>query len=222
MELSITLVIIIITALVSLGGFSNHKIIDDLIFYPPAITEQKQWYRFFTCGFIHADFGHLLWNMLALYLFGQYVENEFIVDMGSGEMMFGKNGKILYLVMYIAALFVCLLPTFAKHKNDYYYRSLGASGAVSAVVFAGLLLEPRNKVGFFIIPPVIPGYIFGPIYLIITSYLGKKSQDNINHSAHLWGALFGMAFVIVLAYILKTEYHPLEQFIYKVRTDLGM
>ena len=222
MELSITLVIIIITALVSLGGFSNHKIIDDLIFYPPAITEQKQWYRFFTCGFIHADFGHLLWNMLALYLFGKYVEAAFIMDLGSGEMMFGKNGRILYLVMYIAALFVCLLPTFAKHKDDYDYRSLGASGAVSAVVFAGLLLDPTTKVGFFIIPPVIPGYIFGPIYLIITSYLGKNSQDNINHSAHLWGALFGMAFVIVLAYILKTEYHPLEQFIYKVRTDLGM
>jgi membrane associated rhomboid family serine protease len=215
MEFSITLVIIIITVLVSLGGFSNHKIINDLIFYPPAITEQKQWYRFFTCGLIHADFGHLLWNMLALYLFGKFTEDAFLG-------IFGDKGKILYLVMYVAALIVCLLPTFAKHKYDYYYRSLGASGAVSAVVFAGFLIEPRTKVGLFFIPPVIPGYIFGPLYLIITSYLGRQSRDNVNHSAHFWGAVFGMAFVIVLSYILKTEYHPLEQFIYKVRTDLGM
>jgi len=222
MEFSITLVIIIITVLVSLGGFSNHKIINDLIFYPPAITEQKQWYRFFTCGLIHADVGHLLWNMLSLYLFGKYVEENFMVDGATGQALFGQNGKIIYLVMYVAALFVCLLPTFAKHKNDYYYRSLGASGAVSAVIFAGLLLEPRNRVGLFIIPPVIPGYVFGPLYLIITSYLGRQSRDNVNHSAHFWGAVFGTAFVVVLAYILKTEYHPLEQFIFKVKTDLGM
>jgi len=214
MELSITLVIVIITVLVSLGGFSNHKIIDDLIFYPPAITENKQWYRFFTCGLIHADFGHLLWNMLSLFLFGKYVEESFLG-------VFGEKGKILYLVMYVVALFVSLLPTFAKHKDDYYYRSLGASGAVSAVIFAGLLLEPRNRVGFYFIPPIIPGYIFGPLYLIISTYLGKQSRDNVNHSAHIWGALFGIAFVVVLAYALKTEYHPLEQFFYKVKADLG-
>ena len=215
MDLTITLIIIIVTVLVSLGGFSNHKIINDLIFYPPAITEQKQWWRFFTCGLIHADFGHLLWNMLSFFLFGKYVEDAF-------AGIYGDKGKALYLVMYVLALFVCLLPTFAKHKHDYNYRSLGASGAVSAVIFAGLLLEPRNRVGLYFIPPVIPGYVFGPLYLIITSFLGKNSRDNINHSAHFWGAIFGIAFVIVFAYILKTDYHPVEQFIYKVRTDLGI
>ncbi|MFI5131486.1 MAG: rhomboid family intramembrane serine protease, partial [Chitinophagales bacterium] len=103
-----------------------------------------------------------------------------------------------------------------------YYRSLGASGAVSAVIFAGLLLEPRNRVGFFIIPPIIPGYIFGPLYLIISTVLEKKSRDNVNHSAHIWGAIFGIAFVIVMAVALKTDYHPLQQFILKVKSDLGM
>jgi membrane associated rhomboid family serine protease len=215
MELTITLIIVIITVLVSLGGFSNHKIINDLIFYPPAITEQKQWYRFFTCGLIHADAMHLLWNMLSLYLFGKFVESSFLY-------VYGDKGKMLYLVMYIAALFISLLPTFIKHKNDYYYRSLGASGAVSAVIFAGLLLEPRNKVGILFIPPIIPGYIFGPLYLIITTYLGRQSRDNVNHSAHFWGAIFGIVFVIVMAYVLKTEYHPVEQFILKVKSDLGI
>jgi membrane associated rhomboid family serine protease len=222
MQLSITLIIIIITCLVSFGGFSNHKIINDLIFYPPAITERNQWYRFFSCGLIHADAGHLIFNMLSLFLFGEYVEKEFVMDHSTGMVMFGEKGKILYLVMYVGALLVCLLPTFAKHKDDYYYRSLGASGAVSAVIFAGLLLEPRNRVGFFFLPPVIPGYIFGPLYLIISSYLEKKSRDNVNHSAHIWGAIFGMAFVIGMSYLLKTEYQPLEEFLRKVKSDLNM
>lgn len=215
MDLSLTVIIVIITALVSIGGFNNQRLVDDLIFYPPAITQRNQWYRFFSCGLIHADAGHLIFNMLSLYLFGEFVEKSF-------AYVFEEKGKILYLVMYVVALFVCLLPTFAKHKDDYYYRSLGASGAVSAVIFAGLLLEPRNKVGFFFIPPIIPGYVFGPLYLIISSVLEKKSADNVNHSAHIWGAIFGMVFVIVMAYVLKTDYHPLQQFILKVRSDLGM
>jgi membrane associated rhomboid family serine protease len=215
MQMSLTLIIIIITVLVSIGGFNNHKVINDLIFYPPAITERNQWYRFFSCGFIHADVGHLAFNMISLYLFGEFVETAFMV-------IFEDKGKLLYLVMYILALFFSLLPTFAKHKRDYYYRSLGASGAVSAVIFAGLLLEPRNKVGFFFIPPIIPGYIFGPLYLLLSTYLGKQSKDNVNHSAHIWGAIFGIIFVIVMAYLLKTGYQPLEQFVYKVKSDLGL
>lgn len=215
MELSITLIIVIITVLISIGGFNNQKIIDDLIFYPPAVTQRNQWYRFFSCGLIHADWGHLIFNMLSLYLFGAFVEKSFVV-------VFEEKGKLFYLLMYVAALFICLLPTFAKHRNDYYYKSLGASGAVSAVIFAGLLLEPRNRVGFFFIPPIIPGYVFGPLYLIISTYLEKKSQDNVNHSAHIWGAIFGIAFVIVMAFLLKTDYKPVEQFIYKVKSDLGM
>lgn len=222
MQLSLTLIIIIITCVVSIGGFSNGKVIDDLIFYPPAITEQKQWYRFFSCGLIHADVGHLAFNMISLYLFGAYVEKEFMQDASTGIVIFGEKGKILYLLMYVLALFFCLLPTFAKHKNDYYYRSLGASGAVSAVIFAGLLLEPRNRVGLFILPPVIPGYVFGPLYLIVSTYLEKKAADNVNHSAHIWGAIFGMLFVVVLAWALKSDYQPIQEFIRKVQYDLGL
>lgn len=189
MEITTTLIIIIITCLVSFTAFGNEKIMNDLIFYPPAV-QRGQWYRFFSCGLLHADIGHLAFNMLTLYFFGGGVEHNF-------ELLFGKYGKLIYLAMYVLALGACLLPTYNKNKDNYHYRSLGASGAVSAVVFAGLLIAPWIEVGFFVIPPFIPGFIFGPLYLIITYVLDKRGGDNINHSAHYWGALYGVAFLIV-------------------------
>lgn len=190
MQLSITVIIVIITTLVSIGGFSNQKIIDDLIFYPPAVTRQNQWYRFFTCGLIHADWGHLFFNMLSLYLFGRFVEDAF------GEL-FGIYGKWVYLLLYISALLISLLPTFSKNKDNYYYRSLGASGAVSAVIFAGLMLTPTLGIYIFFIPIPIPGFIFAPLYLIISALLDRKGNTNINHSAHIWGSIYGLVFVII-------------------------
>jgi membrane associated rhomboid family serine protease len=190
MELNITIIIIIVTALVSIGGFSNQKIIEDLIFYPPAVSQRNQWYRFFSCGLIHADVGHLIFNMLSLYLFGDFVEKNF-------EIIFGDNGKWFYLFMYISSLLVCLLPTYFKNRDNYQYRSLGASGAVSAVVFAGLMVAPYVEVGFFILPPIIPGFIFGPLYLLISVWLDRRGGGNINHSAHFWGAIYGVLFIII-------------------------
>jgi len=216
MNLTITLTIIGLTTLLSFGGFSNHKLIDDLIFYPPAITKRYQWYRFFTCGLIHADLGHLLFNMFSLFMFGDFVERAF-----TDPMLFGDQGKTYYLVLYISALFVCLIPTFLNHRNDSWYKSLGASGAVSAIVFAGILFDPTAKLGFFFIPPIIPGYIFGPLYLLLSSLLGRQNRDNINHSAHIWGALYGVGFTIALAYFLKSEYQPGEQFWWKVQAHLS-
>lgn len=190
MQLSITLIIVIVTSLVSIGGFSNQKIIDDLIFYPPAVTRHNQWYRFFSCGLIHADWGHLFFNMLSLYLFGRFVENAF----GS---LFGDTGKWMFLALYVTALLVSLLPSFTKNRNNYYYRSLGASGAVSAVIFAGLMLVPTLGIYLFFIPIPIPGFIFAPLYLLISIILERKGGDNINHSAHIWGSIYGLAFVIL-------------------------
>jgi membrane associated rhomboid family serine protease len=204
MDLSVTIIIIIVTTLVSLAGFNSAKVIDDLIFYPPAVSRNNQWYRFFSCGLIHADFGHLLFNMLSLYLFGRFVETKFIE-------IFEEKGKILYLVMYIAALAVSLIPTYAKHKDDSYYRSLGASGAVSAVVFAGLMIAPYVEVGLFFIPPIIPGFIFAPLYLIISAMMERKGAGNINHSAHIWGALFGVAFIIVIGKLVA-NYNAISEF----------
>lgn len=206
--MSLTLLIVIATSIISFIGFSNKKIIDNLIFYPPAIQQQNQWYRFFSNGLIHADTTHLIFNMFSLYMFGQYVEAFF-------TQIFGENGKLLYLLLYITSLATCLVPTYMKHKEDYNYRSLGASGAVSAVVFAGLFLDPLTRVGILFLPIMIPGFIFGPIYLFISAYLAKKGGGGINHSAHLWGALYGVAFIIVMGFAL-TPYNLLNNFVQQV------
>lgn len=213
MQLTITLIIIIVTTLVSISGFSSHKVIDDLIFYPPAVSKQKQWWRFITCGLIHADFGHLILNMYALFIFGGSVEKAFIG-------IFGQYGNFIYLLMYISALIVCLLPTYRKHRDDHYYRSLGASGAVSAVVFCFILLFPLQKLGLIFFPVMIPGFIFGSLYLVVSSILEKRSRDNINHSAHIWGALYGVVFLIAASNFFS-NYSVLENFVNDVRGWLG-
>src|SRR5450432_3712802 len=114
--MSITVIIIIITVLVSIAGFRSEKVINDLIFYPPAITQNNQYYRFITCGFIHADISHLFFNMYAFYLFGEGqqktgTENIFL-------SVFGNYGRLLYIIMYVLALIVCLIPSFQKNKNN--------------------------------------------------------------------------------------------------------
>lgn len=213
MQLSITLIIIIATCGISLMAFYNEKVFDDLIFYPPAISERKQYYRFFTCGLIHANYGHLFFNMYSLYMFGEYVESQF-------ENVFGANGKWLYLLMYVSALAVCLLPTYNKNKHNHNYRSLGASGAVSAVVFAFMFLEPLRKIGIIFIPVMIPGFMFGFIYLVVSSILDKRGGGNINHSAHIWGALYGIGFLVVTGNFLS-RYHLLESFLRQVQSYFG-
>lgn len=205
---SITIVILILTCIISFTAFSNQKVIDDLIFYPPAITQRNQWYRFVTNGVIHADIAHLAFNMFSFYLFGNFVEQDFM-------SLFNENGKILFLAMYITALAVCLIPTYFQHKDNYHYRSLGASGAVSAVVFAGIFLNPTIKIGLIIIPPIIPGFVFGPLYLVLSAYMAKRGGDNINHSAHFWGAVWGIVFVII-ACLLLTGFNPITYFLVQV------
>ncbi len=194
MQLSITVIIVIITAIVSFSAFSSQKIIDDLIFYPPAVSKRNQWYRFFSCGLIHADWGHLLFNMLSLYFFGPGVERAY-------TYFFPESGRWLYLLLYVTALMASLLPTYFKHKENYYYRSLGASGAVSAIIFSGLLLSPDSEVFLFLIPIPIPGFIFAPLYILLSAWMDRRGGDNINHSAHIWGALYGLAFTLLVGYM---------------------
>lgn len=208
--ISITLTIIITTVIVSVIAFKNQQAMDNLIFYPPAVSEKNQYYRFITCGFIHADIAHLAFNMLSFYLFSNtLVEPAFI-------QYFGDYGRAALLIMYLLALIVCLLPTYWKNKNNEKYRSLGASGAVSAVIFAGIIIAPQLQMGFFIIPPVIPGFIFGPLYLICSYYLDKRGGGNINHSAHIWGALFGVVFIII-ATKLYSQYDVWTNFIEQIK-----
>ena len=186
--ITITLVIVAITCIVSFLSFSNEKMMDELIFYPPAITRDNQWYRFITSGFIHADIQHLAFNMFTLYFFGKNWESAYNDYLGLG--------KIWYIILYLGALVVSQMPSYIKNRNNYHYRSLGASGAVSAIVFSMILLMPWSTLYVFILP--VPAIIYAVLYLGYTIYMSRKGGDSINHDAHLWGAIFGIIFSIVL------------------------
>ncbi len=207
--LNVTLIIIIITCIISVSAFSKEKIIDDLIFYPPAINNQNQWYRFITCGFIHADFAHLGFNMYSFYMFGGSVETAF-------DEIFGSTGKAFFILLYISSLVVCLLPTYFKHQDNYYYKSLGASGAVSAIVFVYIFIAPTAGIGLMFIPIPFPAIIFGVIYLAVSAYLSKRGGSNINHSAHFWGAVYGIAFLIITSYLFSPNFKAVAWFIKQV------
>ena len=206
MEFSITLIIVILTCIVSISGFNSQKIIDDLIFYPQSV-KRGQVYRFISHGLIHADPAHLIFNMLALYSFGQNLEKIY-----SLPFIYGGNGKLIYLLLYFTALIVASVPDFFKHKDNYHYRSLGASGAVSAVIFSAILFSPNSGIGLIFLPGLnIPGYIFAIIYLIISTILAKRGNDNIGHTAHITGAIYGLIFTYI-ATKLFTNFDVLNSF----------
>lgn len=186
MEFTITIAIIIITAIISFTAFNNDKITNDLIFWPPMIKEKHQYYRFITSGFIHADIAHLAFNMITLYFFGRAMEVFFIA----------KIGKVGFLLFYIAGIIVSEIPSFIRHRNNYQYRSLGASGAVTAVLFSFILLAPWQTLYVFFLP--VPAIIFAALYVGYSIYMDRKGGDNVNHSAHLWGAVWGIAFTLLM------------------------
>lgn len=170
---------------------------DDLIFYGPAISKQRQWYRLLTHGLIHADPAHLIFNMIALYSFGTGLEKAF-----TSSCLFGNMGKVIFLLLYITALAAASIPDLLKHKDNYYFKSLGASGAVSAVIFGSVVILPTIGVGIIFLPIHIPGYIFAILYLAISAYLDKRGGGNINHGAHMWGAIYGLLFTIAFMYAM--------------------
>jgi membrane associated rhomboid family serine protease len=215
--MSITLIIIIVTVIISFLAMKNNSLMDKLIFHPYSIAHDPgQWYRAITCGFIHADFMHLAFNMFSFYMFGDMVEKYF-------EIIFGQAGSFFYLLLYFSSLAVCIIPTYLKNQKKYNYYSLGASGAVSAIVFVGIFLQPTMQIGFFIVPPIIPGFLFGPMYLALTVYLSKKGPGSINHSAHLWGSIYGLIFLIVAAKIagIQEQNDVIGSFLFQVKSYLG-
>jgi membrane associated rhomboid family serine protease len=206
--LSITLIIIISTCLVSFSAFGNERMKENMLFWPAEMDSQKQYYRFLTYGLIHADFIHLAFNMIALYSFGEYVERYLF----SHPDLFGQKGKLLYLLLYISALIISPLPDYFKHRNSYAYRALGASGAVSAVVFAGIMLQPKLPIRILFIPFDIPGYIFGVIFLLLSVVLARKGGDNIGHGAHFTGAVYGLLFTIITTRLIA-DFDAVSSFI---------
>lgn len=157
---------------------------------PYMITKRGQYYRLITSGFIHGDHLHLIFNMFSFYFFGTQLENIF-------QYIFGGLGSVYFILLYVLAIIVSDIPTLIKYQNNHAYNSLGASGAVSAVIFACILFQPLQKIYIYGVLGV-PGFILGAVYLIYSYQSAKRSKDRINHDAHLYGALFGLVFCIVL------------------------
>ena len=195
----ITLLLIAINVIFSIIGFSNKEMESKTIGWPYYTKRDNQYYRFITSGFLHADWMHLIFNMFTLYFFGSNLEYYLNV--------FGLGGNIAYLLIYFLGMIVADIPSFLKHNNDPNYRSLGASGAVSAVVFAVIVFSPWSKIYLYAFLQ-ISAVIYAVLYIAYCIYMGKKSNDNVNHDAHLWGSLFGLVFTLGLLLFMKPGILP--------------
>jgi len=182
--------IVIITVIMSLIAFYNKGVMYKLIFNPYMISEHKQWYRFISSGFIHADYIHLFVNMIVLWSFGNVVEQDF-------RMIFGTESTYYFILLYLGGLIISITPSYKRNMHNAAYNGLGASGAVSSILFAAILLRPLDKVYLYGLIG-LPAIIMGAGYLTYSYYMGKKGGDNVNHDAHFWGAVFGLLFTILL------------------------
>lgn len=190
MEFSITLIIIIVTVGISLYAWNTPNIYGQLMLNPYTAHHRKKYYQLITSGFIHADYGHLIFNMLALYFFGRVMESVY-------GYIYGELAVFFYLFLYLSGIIVASLPSYFMHKDNIAYNTLGASGGVSAVVFASIMYNPNADICIYFIF-CLPGVVFGGLYLIYSYYQGQRMADNINHFAHLWGALYGLVFNIAI------------------------
>jgi membrane associated rhomboid family serine protease len=187
----ITYIIIAITVAVSFYAWNNPSVMSSFLMNPYAIQRNNQFHRLITSGFIHKDHMHLIFNMFSFYFFGQAIERIF-------AGLFGQTqGGIYYVAMYLLAIIFSDFPSYLKHKHNPGYNSLGASGGVSAVVFAFIIFQPLQWICIFI-AICLPGFIMGILFIGFSYYQGKKSNDNINHEAHLYGALIGLVFSVII------------------------
>ncbi len=178
-----------ITVLASMAAFGNRALFAELLFEPFVIKARGQWHRFITHAFIHANWPHLLVNMLVLWSFGQYVE--------SALNQFTAAPALAFAVLYLGGIVFSALPGYKRHLHDPNYRAVGASGAVSAVLFAYVVMTPTNGIQFLFFPRPVPAWIFGALYLVYSWYMDKRNEDNVAHDAHFYGAVFGILFMVI-------------------------
>lgn len=168
----------------SLMAFYNERMYSEFMLHPYSVARGQKLWTVITSGFIHRDWSHLLFNMLSFYFFAFQLE--------------AILGHWQFALLYMASLILSDLPTVGKHKDDYWYHSLGASGAISAVVFSYILFNPLTKMIIFPIPIPIPALLYGVVYLIYCAYASRQSRDSINHDAHFFGAISGIMITILL------------------------
>lgn len=184
------LALIVVNVIFSFAAFSSKEVMGRAIFNPYIIHEKREWWRFITSGFIHADTLHLFVNMFVLYSFGD-------VTLMLYEDAFGERAVYYFFIMYFGGMITAHIPAYKKHREDPAYNSLGASGAISALVFAFILFQPLAPLALFGILP-LPGIVMGALYLVYSYYAAKRAGEYINHEAHFWGAVFGFLFTTTM------------------------
>lgn len=191
----------LITVGITIWAFRNSQILERFILSPYAVVYKKQWWRVITHAFIHANWMHLIFNMIALWSFGVAVEQYF--------SMISKTPHTQFYLMYFGAIIFSSISDLVKKRNNPNYLSLGASGGVSAVIFAAIFFNPWHLIYIFFLP--CPGIVFGILYLIYCSYQSKQGGvDHINHDAHFYGSIFGLIYPILI------EPSALQHFVYEL------
>jgi membrane associated rhomboid family serine protease len=187
----IIILLIIPIIFTSLKALKDQSVFNKLLFNAYRIKHFKEWYRFFSHGLVHADYMHLGFNMYVLWIFGDIVMTFF-------SIYFGALANLAFLGLFIPALIISSMGSYFKHKDNPHYNAVGASGAVSAIVFASIILYPEGRMGLLFIPVMIPSWLFGLLYLGFTAYMDKKQMDNIGHNAHFWGSIYGIVYILIL------------------------
>jgi len=187
--MTVYLIVLIVIVLISMAAFSSPALMARFQLNPWSVVHRKEYVRVLSHAFLHVDWMHLLINVFVLFSFSRAVVFYF-------SYYLPGNADVLYLVLFLTAIPMSALYSVVKHRNNPHYNAVGASGAVSAVVFASIFFDPYNPVLLFAVLP-IPGIIFGVLYLVYSAYMGRKQIDNIGHDAHFFGAVYGLIFPIL-------------------------
>ncbi|NQX92221.1 MAG: rhomboid family intramembrane serine protease [Flavobacteriales bacterium] len=203
----ITYIIIAITAIVSIRAFNDQHTMYKLMFNPVQVAERKEWWRVLSHGIIHRDWMHLIFNMLVLYFFGPTLETTFsapqyVLRYDWVEPINPIMGFLFYVLLYVGGIAFAVLPAMRKHQGNPNYWSLGASGAVSAIIIAYVILFPLNELYLYFAIP-IKAWIFGILFFVYESYMNRRGGSGIAHDAHLFGAVWGL----IMVALLNTKYY---------------
>jgi len=188
--MSVTLVIIVLTVAISFWAWQNPASFDKYAFYPSKVWKRKEYIRFFSSSLLHVSGMHLFFNMMTFFFFGPTVERYF-------DLYSPGNGALYLGILYVTAMVVSELGTLFKYKDNSGFSSVGASGAVSAVLFSAIWFNPTSQILVMFIP--MPGFAFGAIYLLYTAYAAKNDYTGqINHDAHFYGSMWGVLYTLAL------------------------
>ncbi|WP_257670188.1 rhomboid family intramembrane serine protease [Parapedobacter tibetensis] len=195
-------IIFAFTIVTSIYTFSNHHLFGKFMLHPYSLSRGQRLHTLLTSGLIHRDWGHLLFNMLTFYFFGFSLE-ALLASLSAW-------GHVQFAVIYILGLVLSDIGTVIKQKNNLSYYSLGASGAICAVLFSFILFDPKMMLGIFMVIPM-PAWLFGILFLGYCVWASKNAKDNINHDAHFYGAIFGIVLTIIFyPWVIQ---HFIDQFI---------